>query len=822
MRRPALTVVLVFLCGLLADHYLTLPLFPLLAGGLLSGTLAVWLGRRHSTLPRVIALCACLSLLSASAFWYTVRTGVASRHHLSRVCDLPEPITIAGTVAADPDCRERYTLVTVEASQAVIGGHPVRLTGRLLVRLGAPRTSCAYGDRVRVTGRLRRPDPARNPGGFDARAFYEQHGIAGLMSVRDPARLTILSRRTAPTFHTFLIRPMKQAAERTIDATLRGPSAALLKGVLLGEKQALPEDILSAFSDTGLTHLLAVSGFNVGLIAIIAMTVLGLLRLPRTPATVGTLVVIILYAFITNLTPSVVRASIMAGLFLIANLIDRQTDPLNVLSVAALLILILWPQAVFDLSFQLSFAATLSLIVVYPWMRERLPAGLRRANTWWKRWLIEGLVVSSAAQVGTLPLIAWAFSKVSLIAPAANLFVAPLVLIATALGSATVLSGLISVEVARLFSAANWLALQGMMHVAAVGASIPSASLIVSRPPLAVMAGYYLTLLLIIHPPRSPVGRRGLVALLVVGLAGLGWGMFLRPRDLVVTFLDVGQGDAVVVECPNGYVLLVDGGNREPEFDAGERVVLPFLRFMGSRRVNAVLLTHPHNDHLGGLPAVLEGVGVDEVIDSGIAPETPAFRHWLDAIKARRVRYRTTAAGDSLRGMGDVRGVILHPSSDFTGSTGDPPYGLNNASVVLRLDYRAISVLLTGDVEDPAEAGLIEQDVPLRSTVVKVPHHGSSTSSGLTWVEAVRPRAAVISVGAWNRFGHPDPQVIDRYRRLGTAVYRTDEAGAVVLRTDGRSFRLEPTIRRGRERPLLTPSQALGSILLTGFRENLY
>lgn len=817
MRRPALTVTLCYLCGLLTGYHLPIPPGVLSAGTVITGLLAVGLRRCAFPLSRVPAwipsLCICLALTGASAFWYTIRIRVIPQTHLSRYCDRQNPIMIDGVIVRDPDIRVRYTLVTVAADSATIQAKPVPMTGRFLVRLGPDIGPGAYGTRVRVTGRLRSPSPARNPGGFDAQTYYTGRGIYGLMSVRDPTRYRILTQRSQPAFHTTLIRPIKHSIEQTLDSTLQGQSAALIKGILLGQRQQLPEDLLHTFSSIGLTHILAVSGLHVGLITLISMTLFSVVRFPRVYAAISTLAVIGLYACITNLTPSVIRASIMAGLFLVGDLIDRQTDAVNSLAVAALVILILWPQAVFDLSLQLSFIATLAIVVGYPKLKALLPKGIQRSNVWWHRWLRDGLTVSIAAQLGTMPVIAHTFFQVSWIAPVANLFIGPLVFLTTTLGVLTALAGPISLKIARLFSAANWLVLQGMIETSSLFARIPSASIMVPQPPTAVTVAYYLVFLIIIWSPQSRRTRQRLVGLLLVGVIGLGTYLILKPREFVITVLDVGQGDAIFIECPGGYTILVDGGQRTPEFDTGARVIVPFLRSRGNPRIDTIVVSHPHTDHYGGLAAVLSAVPVGEVVECGITPDNPAFRYWIDEITAHKVPYRTISAGDSLHGVGEVHGVFLHPDSVFTSLL--PPGGVNNASIVLRLAYHTFSILLAGDIEAEAEHYLIGRYPDLRSTIIKVPHHGSSTSSDQAFLEAIHPRVAIISVGPRNKFRHPSPRIIDRYRNLGIELHRTDYEGGVVIRSDGESFRIEATVQSNKH-TWLTPAETLESLLLTG------
>jgi competence protein ComEC len=240
------------------------------------------------------------------------------------------------------------------------------------------------------------------------------------------------------------------------------------------------------------------------------------------------------------------------------------------------------------------------------------------------------------------------------------------------------------------------------------------------------------------------------------------------------------------VRLPEGRALLIDGGERSPDFDQGERVVLPVLRHLGIDRLEAVVASHPHNDHIGGLIAVLEGVEVGHYLDSGQYCDTWTAQRVQELVREKGIEYHRLAAGDSLVGLGGVGGLVLHPRAEFVSQGEEPASGFNNGSVVLKLSYGEVDLLFAGDAEREAEAGLIGWRERLRCEVLKVPHHGSPTSSDSAFVGAVQPLVAVVSVGQRNKFRHPSPAAMAFYEQQGAQVLRTDQRGAVVLRTDGK------------------------------------
>lgn len=820
MRRPMLFIAVCFLVGLLTGHYV--PISPVFFGiGLVITLLVGYALSRVRDASIFHTVVAGLCIISSGAFWYAIRTQVVSANDLRRFCNQTTPVTIYGTIIRDPDLRSHYTLVMIETDSIQIDDSslPTPVMGLMLIRLQQGIEPGAYGDHIRVTGGLRSPQPARNPGGFDAWTYYTSRSVYGLMSIRSTGDYMLVGRRSSPTIYTALIRPVKNSITHSIEATLRGPSAALLKGILLGQRQQLPDELLNTFSMIGLTHILAVSGLHVGLITLIMITLFFILRIPRSAAAAATICVLILYAWITNMTSSVIRASIMAGLFLIGQRLDRQTDSINILATAALIILIIWPSALFDLSFQLSFIATLAIIAGYPKLKALLPDRLARSQTWWARWLRDGLLVSLAAQLGTAPVLAATFYQISWVAPVANLFIGPLVFLTTTLGVLTALTGPIYLEIAYLFSAANALVLHGMIYLSTQFSGLPSALLPIAAPSHPVMAGYYVITLLFLWTPSAYKWkhiRSGLTGGVVILLC---WHLYNAPRPLEMTILDVGQGDAIFIVCPNGKKILIDGGNRTPSYDAGAQIIVPFLRSKGYHHIDIMIISHPHTDHYGGLISVLNAVTVGEIITSGRTSTSTAYKAWRDAIIQHEIRYRAVTSGDTLRGLGRVQGVILNPTRFMVEQ--EERIDTNDASVVTRLTYGTFSALFTGDIEQGSEEAILNNHLNIKSTIIKAPHHGSATSSSPLFLSAVDPEAVVISVGIRNKFRHPSRQVLGRYRQLGTSVYRTDAGGAITIRSDGATWQIEPFVSL--VSAWFLPRQLLKSIHLTGYlKESIF
>lgn len=792
MRRPALLVAACFILGLLSAHALRqgdIPLGPVLAlqlGLIGIAALAVRFGRPDAKLTQGLTA---LAILTSGFVRYDCEI-LTGGDGLRRCC-FDREARFTGVITDEPFERDGLLHATVRLEAQRCDSVDVAVRRSVLLHVLGAGLDLQYGDRVAFSGVLRVPRPPRNPGAFDSRAYAALRGISGTVFLSGPDEVRILGRNQGHPLLSWVVLPVRRATRATIERDLSGNPRALLKGILLGDRQSFPQGLLNDFTATGLTHTLAVSGFNVGIVALVGFTLLRALSLRRLPTAVAVILLLILYALVTGLSPSVVRATLMACALIVGTALERDVDVLNTLGLSAALLLAVWPLSLFDPGFQLSFAATLALIVLSRPLLSLLPD--RSPPARWKTWIWPPLAASLAAQIGSLPVVAYHFQTLSLASFAANLPAAPLVSAATVLGVLSAMAGPLFPALSTLINGANYLLLKALLVTVHLFAQIPCAALAVPRPPFVGLCIYYLAVGLCLPGVRnSRLGKPCLFAALLFANAFAWKGAAGPGPGLDAVFLDVGQGDGLFLRFPDGKTMLVDGGMRSERFDAGRQVVLPFLKYNGVRRLDVVVATHPHDDHIGGLVEVLGQVRVEHYVDSGQASNSWTSRRIRAMIEKKNISYHAVAAGDSLAGLGGVGALVLHPIPDFVcGDTASaPPLGLNNGSVVLRLTYAGRTLLLAGDAERQAESCLLAWGPRLKGDVLKAGHHGSNTSSTRDFLAAVSPSVAVISVGERNRFGHPSPEVIERYKSSGIRVCRTDRHGAAVLRVDRQGIHL--------------------------------
>ncbi len=560
---------------------------------------------------------------------------------------------------------------------------------------------------------------------------------------------------------------------RLDDGLARGGASAraraLAAAVILGERERVDPDDHRRLVDGGAAHVLAVSGLH--MTAVIGLLGAALQRLglgPRRAALV-VLLGIPAYALLLPLRPSVVRAALMGLCLPAARLLGRGAEPLNLLGGAGLLMLTLRPDSSGDAGFALSFAVTAALLHL------GVAAGPEAAGGW--RWRALGLVRASAvATAAGMPITAYHFARVTPAAVLVNLVAVPAAVVLVGACAAATLLAAVHPLLAAPLAPVTVLAVEALFAAVAWPPLLPAGHLLVppGRPGLVVAS------LAALFAARRGPGRlrRGLLAAALLGqmliMAGCLPPAPLPPGVLSLRILDVGQGDALLVGLPAGGALLVDGGGLAGSVrDTGRDVVLPALRAAGVRRLRAVVLSHPHHDHGGGLGAVLEEMAVDELWLSSLAPGDSLTAALVDRALARGVAVRSLRRGDKLE-RGGALVVCLAPGQ------GSRPRAANDASLVLRLTAGHGHLLLAGDMEARGEADLVAAGLE-PAVLLKVPHHGSRSSTTEALLTALSPEVAAISVGRANPWDHPDPGVLARLARHGATVLRTDQDGAVTI-----------------------------------------
>lgn len=640
-----------------------------------------------------------------------------------------------------------------------------------------------YGDRLRLAGEWRRAGPARNPGGFDYRGYLEHQEVAGILSV---TQVSLVEKAGGGGLIEGIIIPSRRYIRGLVNGHLGGDEAALLLGLLLGERHDLSQDLKDAFSDTGTTHVLAVSGLHVVLVAFIIFMLLRAAQLPKRYAGMGTIAGLIFYTLMTGSPPSIIRATIMSSAVILGTLFERQGSGLNMLGLSGLAILSFWPQALFDIGFQLSFAATGGILALTKPIQNLL---YRIADLDFVRdWLLGPLAVSAAAQLATTPLLAMHFHRIPLVSLVANLAVVPLTNLLLALGLAMALLNLLVPWLTAPLAAAAYAVGSITLRLVQYFSSWSWATVNWPRPDLLQISAYLIVILLIFCWSRLGRLRVAALAGLLLTANAMVWSRALAgPEGIKVCFLDVGQGDAAVIRFPNGRTLAIDAGNGGPGkedravYDYGRNVVVPFLRYQGIGRIDVMIVTHADADHCGGLASVLKMAKVERLITTHHHCDKPLYVEALNLAAARGVRVDSLCGYDTLDDIWPARGFIY--------SRPDTMENGNETSLICYISYGKHTFLFSGDMGPELQGHLLRQGLLSQYTVLKVPHHGASQNNGPGLAKISHPQVAVISVGEFNRFGHPSPQALENFTKTGSKILRTDLCGCLEIDCDGRECR---------------------------------
>ena len=753
--------------GIATSAWIATPAWSLLCAGALAlglTSLALALGATRLATAGLLLLAVLLGVVRAIS-------DPLPADHIARVAFGPR-VSVEGRLAEEPvRWSADRTRLLIDLDGLRDGLDLRTVSGRIQVTLYGETPPVGEGQRVALDLKLSPPRAFKNPGAFDYPAFLRREGILLVGSGRADSLVALTA--DDPPWPVWV----KRWAVSTTAGHLPATSAALLGGLLLGEKTGLPPEASEAFRRAGVYHILAVSGFNVALLASSVFFVLSTLGVPRRVTAVVAGAALVGFALVVGGQASVLRATVMGLLLLGALLLDRESQLMNALALAVLLLLAWRPGDLGEPGFQLSFAATAGIIHLAPPLTSWL-IGKR-----WPGWLATPMAVSLGAQAAVTPVMLVHFNQLSLIGIVANLVVVPMAAVGTTLGMLALLTAAVSAWAADVLFQALWPLLLALRAAVWVAARVPGAMVHLPAPSWAAIAAWCVALALLPYLGS----RRWIRATVMVSLAlvlGLSIWPWVAPDNgrLRVTFLDVGQGDAILVELPEGQRLLVDGGpGGNQRLDVGERVLAPFLWNRPTQRLDVVALTHPDSDHSGGLRAVLTRFGVREFWENG--RWITGTEETLRAVERSGACRRTLVAGQRLW-LGSALLTVLNP--DGSRPLDDPPpEGQNEESLVLRLDWRGFSLLLTGDLGGPGEERLLADHAPVRALALKVGHHGSRYSSTGAFLDAVEPAVAIISVGARNSFGHPTPEVLGRLEAAGARIYRTDRDGAVILETDG-------------------------------------
>jgi competence protein ComEC len=639
------------------------------------------------------------------------------------------------------------------------------------------------GFEVELTGRFRKGRERRNPGEFDYNAYLKEKGIQGIIIIDTLRNIKIIDE--SPELISNSIFQVRKYINNQISLMHNTETAALLRGLFLADRREIDQETKTKFINSGVIHVLAVSGLHVGFIALIFIILFG--RFNIYLRSLLTITGLLFFMILTGVPPSVFRATVMALVIIVAFLTNRSTNIFNSLAIAALIILIINPDEIYSPGFQLSFSAVIAIGVIYPIISRVI--NRLHIQSKFVRYVLLFMAVSFAAQIGTMPFTLIYFGKLSVIALAANIIVIPTIGIILSLSIVTLIIGAIFPSIALYYAATNDLITWLMLNLINVTGELSFSHFRIVGYSIYDSVVFYFFISSFIYFVGRFKTKLAIIILLLLTISNVFLFSFLDDEELLpenqlsVLMVDVGQGDSFIIKFPNNKTALIDAGEATFYFDYGERVISPLLNYLGIEKIDYGFVSHLELDHYGGFVALIFEDRIGYI-----------YKPALDTLRSHDVRFEKFLKNKKIpftyynRQSLEIGNCMIYILSDINEAK---VYNLssNNTSGILKIIYGSTSILFTGDSEKMAENILINNYQSfLDVDVLKVGHHGSNTSTSDDFLRYTSPQYALISAGTKNKFGHPHQNVISKFKSNNVKISRTDKDGAVIIVSDGKQI----------------------------------
>ncbi len=693
------------------------------------------------------------------------------------IIDLPPSLpviqtSLAGTVQGFPYCDGEKTTFILKTEKSSTWTRKIRVVCYFEVDI-------SRGDRLSLKGILKPPRRPGNPGEFNFPLYLSHNGIYYNLAVKQASDLSLIGREKGPLLWVDRFRARGETLTKKI---LPERESAILLGMLLGTREGIEEEQYDAFQKTGIIHLFSVSGLHVGFLLLLVGWISSLLALSNRSKFFAGVTILIIYGTMIAWPVCVIRAVLMGILGLLAYYSGRENGLLNALAIAGVITLLINPASLFTISFQLTFLATWGLLYIFPILREALPL---------KGWFWDMIWLPLSAELAVLPLIAYYFNILTPVSILTNILVTYISGLAVILGFVTFLLAAFIPILAPLFLYPAGFCVELILLMVRWVQYLPGGYIWVATPAIAMIILYFASIFIGLLGLHNPYYRKLLWPAL--GIWTVFFIVLLLPAScynrgyLEADFIDVGQGDAILLKSPRGKFVLIDGGGNAL-YEVGKTTVLPYLHRRGIRELTLLVNTHPDNDHLQGVESVAEELAVENIAVPGSLSDCNEYGVLKQIAVRRRLPIISLQSGNEINIEEGLRIKVLHPGNQTFSKNSN-----NNQSVVLRISYREFSILLTGDIEAEAMQALLDDGQLTPTTIVKVPHHGSKGSLLPEFYQQTQPRYAVISVGANNLFGHPHPNTLAMLKQQNIQLLRTDQDGAVIIFSDGKKMFIHRT-----------------------------
>ena len=685
-----------------------------------------------------------------------------------------DEIHIKGRVVSKSKNRSGKYRIDIKASQVQMNSskYSAKFISRVLWDVNQ---TVELGDEIEIKGTIIPISEPRNPATFDYKKFLAKRSIHSQIRAD-----SVLSISTSDELFDWI--SIRKTALNLVDKNFNDITSPIAKALLLGYKNELEGDTRQAFARAGLSHIMAVSGLHVGLVIAPFWLIIPFFWTRKHGTKIGLvflILILVFYAGLTGFSAPVLRASVMAVLLTYGKLFSKSSDSINLMGIAALVILIFDPTQLFEVGFQLSFSAVLIILLVLPVIQSKIPYWVRIK---WYGTPVMVIIISLVVQFGLYPLQAYYFGEISIISPIANALFVPFLGIIVPLSLLALIVSLFSPLIGFQLNYPSLLFLEQLNNFVSFSSSLSLAWVQVQRPTNFIFL-FWSFFILMIGSWRNPAIKWKLMMCSLFALVliqGTQVIDFLRPKNLRVVVFDVGQGDASLLQTPNGKNILIDVGSWNPGSNSGKEVLLPYFKENNITKLDAVFLSHPHADHIGGIIDLINGIPIDTIYNSGYKYDSKLYQNYIQLAEKNKIPIISLRSGMKLNLDPELLILALGPEGSVFNN--DP----NQHSVILNIIYGENEFLFTGDAGEDQEKRVVENYSDLLDTdFLKVGHHGSRTSSELFFLEKVTPEIAVVSVAEKNRFNHPHPEAVKRLASTKSEIYYTSRDKALIFESNG-------------------------------------
>ncbi len=789
MKRPILVVIIGYLIGIIWGLYLKINITPfyILITIIIALLNKIFINNKKimKYYNKIINKKLIIIIIISSIISNTI-VNIENNKYNTLYKNLKE-IEIIGTIISNKKEKEYYNSYKIKVYSINNNSKKYKNTN-LLINMKKD-IELEYGDLIKIKGEYVEPNKSRNYKGFDYKEYLKSEKIYG--TITNTKDINIMKKNNCSYFEK-ISNIVKNNIENNIRKILNTEEAEILIGILLGNTESINDETIQSFRDSSLYHILAVSGAHVAYLITAIAFILNKIKVDTKKGKIITIIILIFFMFLTGFTPSVSRACFMAIIMLVAKIIGRKLDIINSISLSLLIILIINPFSIRNLGLILSYGGTIGIVIFQRQIKEKLEKIFIKKQSKFvkaKKQCIEIISVTLSAQIIIAPIIMLEFNTISLTFVLSNLLAGYIMGPITILGFIFSSISFLSINIAKILKFPLEILIKALLILSKFSSKLPFSNITIITPSFSIILAYYILIVIKKYFPilntkiKNIINKITIKKIILISIISIFTFQIINviPKDLIIHFIDVGQGDSCLVITPCNKKILIDtGGSKLGEsYDVGESTLLPYLLDRKIYTLDYLIISHFDADHCNGVVAILNKLNIKKIVVSEQGEICAEYAKIMQIVNEKNIKVVKVKSGDKIIFDKYTYFEILHPQKQLIQEN-----ILNNNSIVGKLKYINFSMLFTGDIEKIAEDELIKlykNNNKLKSDILKVPHHGSKTSSTEKFLELIKPKVALIGVGEKNTFGHPNQDVIERIENLGTKVYRTDKRGEISI-----------------------------------------